>query len=456
MQAPTTLPKTLDPARPVSNRKPDQEHDHTEPGSIAERILRLPADQRAAREPALIAEMEASARDFGGWGRLGLGYLDLGQDAVRAGDRARADRYVDRLLAILREHPVFQDPARGNVDAVSPTALAAFFIRAGRRDQWDAFLKRQPDAIRADLAIGEVGDLGLAGNFDSARAVIDRDLRPIRPDAASRLEVATRGEIVLPPSRRKGPGVPNPPPEEGRLRQVQEYIARGHATRGEVEIAGAMLIALKREDSFHPAGEGRLASFEWSSLALLAAEAGHPDDARLGFDRANAMMQYDILSPRQRDEKARLVREAVGLGQFAIADAMHQTTSKPGAWIRLKLARVYRERGEDGKAATLLDEGIAIADPQNSKEGASLAWIAVELQQIGQPDRAERALLDSLVRIHGEDFGFSGTSSIVEAAVAMNRVDLLDRLYDRGDSGERGCLLGITASRRAMAREARP
>ena len=174
--SPDDIAEALDPARPGSNQKPDQEHDHTEPGSIAKRILRLPADQRAAREPALIAEMEAAARDSGGWGRLGLGYLDLGQDAVRAGDRARADRYVDRLLAILREHPEFQDPARGNVDAVSPTALAAFFIRAGRRDQWDAFLKRQPDAIRADLAIGEVGDLGLAGKFDSARAVIDHPI----------------------------------------------------------------------------------------------------------------------------------------------------------------------------------------------------------------------------------------------------------------------------------------
>ena len=151
-----------------------------------------------------------------------------------------------------------------------------------------------------------------------------------------------------------------------------------------------MLIILKREDSFHPAGEGPAGIVrEWSSLALLAAEAGHLASARLGFDRANDMMRYDILSPRQRDEKARLVREAVGLGQFAILDAMHQTTSKPGAWTRYKLARVYRKRGEDAKAAALLDEGIAIADPHNSKDGASLAWIAVELQQIGQPDRAE-------------------------------------------------------------------
>jgi len=217
-----------------------------------------------------------------------------------------------------------------------------------------------------------------------------------------------------------------------------------------------MLIALQRDEAYHPAGEGRLAAHEWSRLAMRAAEAGHPAAARLGFDRANDMMQYDVLlTPERRDEKARLVREAVGLGQFDIANTMHQTSSKPGAWTRLNLARVYRERGEQAKATALLDEGIAIAAAQDAREGASLAGIAVELQRMGQPDRAERALLDSLSRIHGEDFGFSGTSSIVEAAVAMDRVDLLDRLYNQGDSGER-LLLCIMASLRSVAPETRP
>jgi tetratricopeptide (TPR) repeat protein len=442
----------LDPDQARPDKKPDQ----LEPGSIAERIMRLPADQRAAREPAFIAEMEAAARDPRGWGRLGLSYLHLARDATKEGDRARADRYVNRLLAILREHPEFQDPARGNTDAVDPTSLARFFFGANRREQWDAYLQGQKGDVRADLAIGAAGSLGYQGDFDAARVIVDRHVQPIRPDSAARLLAAIRGEIILPPPRPTGPGLPGLSPEEKRLREAQKRFAYGQAVRGDVEKAGRMQIALERDDRYHLAGEGRLAAHEWSRFAMLAAEHRHFEAARRGFDLANDAMQYDVLLDRaRRDEKARLVREAVGLGQYEIADSMHQTGSEPGAWTRLSLAKVYRERGDAAKAAALLDEGLAIGNQPNTKEGASMAWIAVELQRMGQPDRAERAFLDSLARIHGEDFGFSGTSSVVEAAVALNRVDLLDRLYDRSDAGDR-LLLCIMASRLSMVTPAQP
>lgn len=445
------ISEAIEPKQAHPDQKPGEEEGPPNPGSIAEKFVRLPPEGRAAREPAMIDAMEAAARSSGDWGRLVDAYLRLARAAIEAGDRARADRHVNRLLAVLSEHPQFQDPARGNVNAVSPIALAAFFTESGRHDQWDTFLAIRPNPVRAELAIGEVGSLALHGEFDAAHGVIDRHIRPSRPDSAARLEAALRGEIVLPPpSPRREPPIPDPPPEESRLQQVQEYIALGHATRGDVEAAGRMLIALERDEVHHPAGEGRLASFQWSKLAMRAAEAGHQDGARLGFDRANAMMQYDgLLTPEQRDEKARLVREAVGLGQYEIANSMHQTTSQPGAWTRLNLAKVYRERGDGAKAAALLDEGLAIGYQPDTKEGATMAGIAVELQRMGLPDRAERAFLDSMSRIHGEDFGFSGTSSIVEAAVAMNRIDLLDRLHDKSDEGDR-LLLCIMASRQSM------
>jgi hypothetical protein len=74
-----------------------------------------------------------------------------------------------------------------------------------------------------------------------------------------------------------------------------------------------------------------------------------------------------------------------------------------------------------------------------------VAEIAVKLQRMGQPDRAERILLDSLALIHGDGFGFSGTSSVVKASIEMNRVDLIHRLYDRSDAGDR-LILCIMAS----------
>jgi hypothetical protein len=440
------IAEVLEPKQAPPDQKPEEEGP-PDPGSIVDKFLRLSPDGRSTREPAMIDAMEAAARSSGEWGRLVDGYLKL----ARISDRDKADRHVNRLLAVLREHPQFQDAARGNVNAVSPVALATFFTEAGRHDQWDAFLASQPDPIRSDLAIGEVGSLSLKGKFDAARSMIDRHIRARRPDSAARLEAALRGEIILPPpSPRREPPIPNPPPEESRLRQVQEYIALGHATRGDVESAGRMSIALERDKMHHAAGEGRLASFQWSKLAMRAAEAGHPEGARLGFDRANAMMQYDsLLIPERREEKSRLVRDAVDLGRYEIANSMYQTTSQPGAWARLNLAKVYRERGDAAKASALLDEGLAIGYQPDMKEGATMAEIAVELQKMGQPERAEKVFLDSMARIHGEDFGFSGTSSIVEAAIAMNRVDLLDRLYERSDEGDR-LLLCIMASRQSM------
>jgi tetratricopeptide (TPR) repeat protein len=441
----------LEPKQARPDQKPEEEEGPPDPGSIAEKFLRLPIGGRAAREPAMIDAMEAAARSSGEWGRLVDGYRRLARAATEAGDRARADRHVDRLLAVLREHPQFQDPARGNVNAVSPIALAAFFAESGRHDQWNAFLESQKGDAHADLAIGEVGFLALNGKFDAARAVIDRHIRPSRPDSAARLEAALRGEVVLPPpSPRKEPPIPNPPPEESRLRQVQEDVAMGHAIQGDVEKAGQMKRALERDASYYPAGKGRLAAHEWSRFAMLAAEHHHFDAARRGFDLANNVMQYDgLVVQEHREEKARLVSEAVGLGQYEIANSMHQTSSRPGSGTRLSLAKVYLKRGDAAKAAKLLEEALAIAYEPDSKEGASMAMIAVELDRMGKPDRAERVFLDSMTRIHGEDFGFSGTSSIVEAAVAMKRVDLLDRLYDRGDGGDR-LLLCIMASRQSM------
>jgi hypothetical protein len=58
-------------------------------------------------------------------------------------------------------------------------------------------------------------------------------------------------------------------------------------------------------------------------------------------------------------------------------------------------------------------------------------------------------LLDSLDRIEGVDFGFGGTAAVVSAAVRMNRLDLLDRLYERGETGTR-LLLCLTACRAAV------
>jgi hypothetical protein len=78
-----------------------------------------------------------------------------------------------------------------------------------------------------------------------------------------------------------------------------------------------------------------------------------------------------------------------------------------------------------------------------------MADAAVELQALGDRQRAETVLLDALDQIEGVDFGFGRTSDVVTAAIKMNRLDLLEKLYEQTGPRER-LLLCITTSSAAL------
>ena len=81
-------------------------------------------------------------------------------------------------------------------------------------------------------------------------------------------------------------------------------IASGFAAVGDVETAGRMGIEMRRDHLYYPAGKGRLASYEWSDLAMRAAEHGHKDAARQAFETAIESMEHDpILKEDEREEK---------------------------------------------------------------------------------------------------------------------------------------------------------
>ena len=394
--------------------------------------------RRDAQAAKWLARAESLARGGEDWAVLAGAYAGFISSARRRDDAAALSDFVYRLLVLLREHPEVLQRAEDAGTGVGPTAFAHIMLSAGRREQLETFIPDLPASLRAKVGAELAARLAETGNFEEARAVIEQHVRPADAHLAEKLLAAFDGKIeeITP---------------DVKLKRLRASVANGHAARGRVETAGTILIALQSPGEYNPVGAESLAYFEWARLARIAADNGHPDAARRGFElAAEAVTRDDLRDDNQKRELRALTREAAAIGAFDVAADMLSTTSSPGAWTRVKLARAHRERGNEVRARELLDEALKGAYQANSRAGSAMAAAAVELQRLGEADRAERVLLDALSRIEGVDFGFGGTRGVVDAAVEMGRPDLLDRLYEQGEPGER-LLLCIVAARRATA-----
>jgi len=405
-----------------------------------------------------VEELDAAAREAGNWPRLALAYSYLARGALRRGLRDRADVYVDRMLAIVRQHPQFQDPNRGNTDAVSPTGIARMLARMGRTEDLDALLAEVDLVAKVELLVGAAATYAGEGKFDEARQIVEARVRPLAPAAADRLAAALGGHVVplpkpatvtstapttsaTPISRRR-----ETDPAEMRLRDALSIIAHGHARRGEIEIAAQQLIALEADRVHLGAGPGQMPSYQWARLAYEAHQGGRADAARRALERALEMLPVkSVDEPHEIAEKTAFVREAMAAGDMELAGSMLGTTSAPGAGGYYRLAKAYRARGDAARADALVEKALTIAG-KGRGGGSTMAAIAVDLHAAREVQRAEELLTRAIDHIEGVDFGFSGTHAIVRAAMRMNRLDLLDRFYETYEPGER-MLLCMVATR---------
>jgi tetratricopeptide (TPR) repeat protein len=351
--------------------------------------------------PELIEQMDKAARAAEKWERLALAYHRLAYNAHERGRADRAKLYADRMLEILREHLSFQDPRRGNTNAIIPVNLALLLLELDRRSDFDELVKTAQDTNKVALIEGMAEAQMYRHEYDLARATIETELKPLAP-----------GTVTEMLARLEGP----------------EY----HARRGEIVIAVKQL-GQQREPKYH----------EVADLAMWAHEGGHDDAARKAIELSLAELAKDELQREWFDEKAKCVREFVAVGDFEPAVRLLNNSSSPGLWARNRLARTYLKKGDTARSQALLDEALARSEERGS--GSAMADIAVQLYRLGQHQRAQKTFLEAMDHIAGEDFGFGGTSDIVRAAMKMNRLDLLDQLYERSDLGER-MLLCITAS----------
>jgi tetratricopeptide (TPR) repeat protein len=420
-----------------------------------------PEEAYDAAAPHAIERIESAARAGGMWEALGQTYFTLARTALIRGRADRANEYCDRLLIVLREHPSFQDPRRGNTGAVRASAVAELLWDLHRWRDGDLLAAQLPTEAKAEFGIGRACELARRGDFTTARNVIAREVRPSDEQAASRLAAAVDGSLVAPtsagattaPATAEAVGPRTLAPRtaaESRLREAEAAIAHAHVRRGDVETAGRMLIQLQQAvDTYTPAGTDDLAAHVWAGLAYDAEQGDHPEAAPRALSRAVAALSRETyLEPEQREETARFVRESLAVGDFELARSLLTTTLPPGPRARYQLSKAYRANGDIARADALREEALRVSPGHTG--GSVMAEIAVELHAAGDRARAESIFLNAFAHIHGEDFGFGGTTDIVRAACQMQRLDLLDRLYNTNP--EARLLLCIVACRCADER----
>ena len=425
---------------------------------------KLATDLRAAPagEPydsvvaAAVEQMDAVARKAGNWPKLALAYWSLSQDALWRGNCDRANTYADRMLAILREHPTFQDPDRGNTDAVSPGNAVELLIKLGRKDDAErlAAVAGADGRKNVDVLLGTLSVPLSEGDLKAARKRVETDVRPVAPGAADRLFAAIDGKVPeLPAAPRENRPATRPArrlrPDaaELRLRGVLESVARAHARRGEVELAAKQLVALQADRSYHPAGAGVLASHEWAGLAYLAHQGGHAEASRLAFRRAvETQPKETVVDPKFNEADAAYVREALEVGEPEHAHRVLNSSGPPVTWMWYLLSKAHRAQGNAKRADELTELVLADARKEGSGDGHVIAAIAMDRHASGDTKGAEALLLEAMTRLDGEGFGFGATGAVVGAACRMHRLDLLDRIYEKSELGEQ-LLLCVTAAR---------
>jgi tetratricopeptide (TPR) repeat protein len=404
----------------------------------------------------VVRQMDEAARQAGNWDGLALAYADLAYDAQRRQRLDLARDYARRMLGILREHPDFQDPRRGNTDGVDPAGVAALLLDLNLQDELHALIDAHDGQVKVDLIGGLVTALARNGDFDAVRDVAERRLRLVAPRAAARVVAAMDGRVLPPP----GPATTQArqarrerDPAEERLSGIESTIAHAHARRGNVDVAARMLITLQqRGRAYSPAGPDELACHEWARLAYDAHRGGHDGIARQTFEKAlSALSKERSVDADEFEETSQFVREALSVGAFEPAHRVLNTSGGPRAWGRQVLADAHLARGNERRARELFDEAVELA--QRDRGGSAMAEIAVTLHRLGDEKRAEQLLPASLEHIAGEDFGLGGSADVVYAAMRMGRLDLLDRLYEQSERGER-MLLCIAACNLAAAADA--
>jgi tetratricopeptide (TPR) repeat protein len=411
--------------------------------NLAIGLQRVPPGEFEKLAAPVVDQMDAAAQKAGDFSHLALGYFEL-VTYLSKDKPALANKYVDRMVSILTAHPSLQDPEHGNCDGVDVVSLPQMLLEQHRQADFDRLVSAYPQDLKLDLLSGMVGALSSRDEWKLARQFVDSKIAPVSAVRAKILVADLAGEIAPAAPAVKRRPVRNTMPKSG-LAEVELAIAMAHARRGEIDLAGN----LKIEALSGSSASNSLAPYQWAPIAIAAHEGGHDDAARAAFDHAIAAMQADPLHAGDDKDRLNFVHEALGVGDFQLAGQLFSTTAEPGGWARFELGRDYRAKGDLRKALLEFDDALKFARQDRGGAGI-IGQVALEVDSIGQKDRAAKLLLEMQDHMNGEDFGFGDTAAIIATAVKLDRLDLLEEAYKKADTTQK-LLLCIVACHYAEA-----
>jgi hypothetical protein len=332
--------------------------------------------------------------------------------------RDDATRFANEMIAILRDHPSLQDPARGNTDAVDGASVTRLLADLGRTDEALRLADRYPLEQRGGYFTGVVGELGRRGDFQQATRVARDRLSVIDGPSADKLLRSLGGQSS---------GVD---PKElfgdfgSHLAQSVQLIGEGHARVGEVERA-ATVLELERDKE--------MKAYRWMILAANANHGGQHGAAVRAARRAFDLRVGDK-GPSALIEG--VLEQAVAARDLGLAEQAMAVITDPKPDEQLLLARGYRECGQPDKARKLVHkaiESIEGSEPQEGGPGAAMADAAFELKCLAEPDAAMRTLVRGaeLTEAMGDTFYFAPGSygAVAVGALRMGRSDVLEQAY---------------------------
>jgi hypothetical protein len=357
------------------------------------------------------------------WGATALTYQRLAREAADQGLIDRSNAHADRMVQILVTHPAYQDISRGNTDASDTFHTPGLLLRLQRREDVAKLAEAAREDHARELWIALAGHLAESGDMDSARQVIDEQLKgPADAKAAEAMKSAIDGKpVALDVEKEKNF-------DHSTLARSILAVASGYAKRGDVPAA----LRVAQVGQTEPWQQVDLhLSFSKSALDSDQTEAAREF-------MLNAWKLYKDTPRKNIHTLGKLAMASVqaGLPDQFVMEIVSVQSSHAFVEPLVAMARRNREAGNDAECLRLIGRAKRLAESTPPGDGGSthnLMIVAAEYHAMGDNLMVDNLTLRSALLC--EDmrdpyfFAPGAYLSLVDTCQKMNRPELIERSY---------------------------